>query len=432
MRTNIINNFILIGLLAVIAALVSVGAVEIEARPVTGVNILAAARRPKRKGSRLAGSIAAVHQVPPVNENPLERALREAGRTQDNSATLLDVDGVGILFRHTSRAYETIRKILQAVGPSGRVTATGTTENISSLPYEFAGTGIQRCLTGLKSVRFENIDLEGQHAEYWDVVITNDGVVEAEREIEVPMPGYCLRCRQQVYRNGVELVYVPREGYYHSGLDLHRDGTDDLAGDPYYIPATIGECTICGGNSMTFGAALTRTVLSREYVSGDVPGTDEPIQTPKPEKSAMLYSVGYCMGCRADVSRREVRLVTLGNGTQATVGTCPRQHCGRTVYRMGGPVGLEVVRQMDAITGLGFAFAYLLPRFVDKRFAWGKEDIDCDFSGCFAFASRRGYRTQRVPTRKQGLVLTTPAAFCDDHHAQMQQMYEEKAAGRAA
>ena len=70
MRTNIINNFILIGLLAVIAALVSVGAVEIEARPVTGVNILAAARRPKRKESRLAGSIAAVHQVPPVNENP--------------------------------------------------------------------------------------------------------------------------------------------------------------------------------------------------------------------------------------------------------------------------------------------------------------------------------------------------------------------------
>ena len=337
------------------------------------------------------------------------------------------------MIEHQSPAYQGLWKLLNGATPS-RVVATGHNSSVAvNRSHDLAGISAANYMTGWETLTFENIDLGGQYAEYIDVIATTSSVREVAREIEVPTPGYCLRCQRSVYRTGVELVYVPREGYYHSGHDLYvRPGEmDDLDGDPYYIKASTGTCASCGGNTMAFGSALTRQVLSSDYVSGNV--ADQPPAPKKPavQKSRMLYADGYCMGCKSSVARRNVRLVTLDNGRKATVGTCPRSECGQTVYRMGGHIDLDLVEQMNAITRLGYAFAYLLPRVVDARFAWGKNNIGCDLPGCFTFAARRGHRVQRVPGRNH-LVHSTPAAFCDEHYAEVQQRYREKAAGRAA
>ena len=425
MGISTINNHILIGLLAVIMALVSAGAVEFEARPVSGMNMVVAPCRDRRKVNTVSGMASAVHVVPPMGENPLERALREANHIEDNSATVVMVNGTGILFGHASGVYDALRELLGRIGPGVRIEASGISQRTGSLPYEFAGLNVRDCIAGPASVRLENVDMAGYRDEYSDVVVTGDKVEEMPREIEVPMPGYCMRCQAQVYRTGVELVYVPRVGYYHSGLDTCLRGTESRGADPYYMPATVGGCAFCGGNTMTFGADLTRTVLSSEFVDGDVPQRPEPVRAPVPRRSRLLHSVGYCMRCRMNVSRKDVRLVTLNNGTKATVGTCPKADCGVAVYRTGGRIDLDVIRKMDAITQTGYAFAYLMPRFVDKRFAWGRDNMDCDFPGCFGFAAWRGFRMQRVPGRKRGLVHTQPAAFCEGHNRQIQERYQE-------
>ena len=425
MGNSTINNHILIGLLAVIMALVSAGAVEFEARPVSGMNMVVAPRRDRRKVNTVSGMASAVHVVPPMGENPLERALREAGHIEDNSATVVMVNGTGILFGHASGVYDELRRVLGKIGPSVRIEASGIPQRTGSVPYEFAGLDVRDCITEPRSVRFENVDLAGYRDEFRDVVVAGDKVAEVAREIEVPTPGYCMRCQAQVYRTGVELVYVPRVGYYHSGHDTCVRGTERMGTDPYYMPATVGECAFCGGNTMTFGAELTRTVLSSEFVDGDVPQRPEPVRAPVPRRSRLLHSVGYCMRCRMNVSRKDVRLVTLNNGTKATVGTCPKADCGVAVYRTGGRIDLDVIRKMDAVTRTGYAFAYLMPRFVDKRFAWGRDNMDCDLPGCFGFAAWRGFRMQRVPGRERALVHTQPAAFCEGHNRQIQERYQE-------
>lgn len=87
---------------------------------------------------------------------------------------------------------------------------------------------------------------------------------------------------------------------------------------------------------------------------------------------------------------------------------------------------------MDEITALGYAFAYHLPEFVDRRFVFGKKVVACDFPTCGAFASRQGHRMQRVPGRPRNLIQTEPAALSDEHHDQVEKRYREKAAAKAA
>ena len=108
---------------------------------------------------------------------------------------------------------------------------------------------------------------------------------------------------------------------------------------------------------MSFGASLTRVVESSDYVAGVVAPAPKPTPAPGPAKSRLLHAVGYCMSCRAQVGRRNVRLVTLANGAPATVGSCAKAGCGQTVYRLGGYIDLDVIEEMNSIIQMGYAFA---------------------------------------------------------------------------
>ena len=122
---------------------------------------------------------------------------------------------------------------------------------------------------------------------------------------------------------------------------------EELGENPDYSAATLGNCTMCGGRTMSFGASLTRVVESSDYVAGIV------APAPSPSRSRMLHAVGYCMSCRAQVGRRNVRLVSLANGATATVGSCATETCGQTVYRMGGYIDLDVIEEMNSIIQIG-------------------------------------------------------------------------------
>ena len=141
---------------------------------------------------------------------------------------------------------------------------------------------------------------------------------------------------------------------------------------------------------MSFGASLTRVVESSDYVVGVVAPAPKPTPAPRPARSRLLHAVGYCMSCRAQVGRRNVRLVSLANGAPATLGSCAKAGCGQTVYRMGGYIELDVIEEMNSIIQMGYAFSYLLPTVVDWRDAWGKMKVACDLPGCDTFAARRG------------------------------------------
>ena len=435
--TITIGNYITIAIIAVIMALVATGDVDLKVRTAIGANVVIAARGGKpraKRNSQASGPVSDVFDVAPLDENPLERALREAGRIQDTSATVIATGAVGVVISHDTPVYQAISGIFSSGLWPQALFVSGRTSRIDQLPYDFAATDIAQCIMNPRSLTLEHIGLDGEYSEYTDVVVSGETVREVAREIEVEAPGYCLNCKKRVYRNDVELVYVPREGYYHSGHDTYvRPGEmRDLDGDPYYIPATIGACQECDGRTLTFGAETTRMVKSSDYEDFYVAPLPAPVPADKPERSNMVYSVGYCMGCKAQVSRTKVRMVTLDNGSKASVGVCPTTGCGRDVYRMGGTVEAAVVRRMDAITALGYAFAYHLPEFVDKRFAFGKRVMDCDFPTCDAFGSHRGHKLQRVPGRPRNLIHTEPAALCDEHHGMVEARYDERLAARAA
>ena len=181
---------------------------------------------------------------------------------------------------------------------------------------------------------------------------------------------------------------------------------------------------------MSFGASLTRVVESSDYVAGVVAPAPKPTPAPRPARSRLLHAVGSCMSCRAQVGRRNVRLVTLANGAPATVGNCAKAGCGQTVYRMGGYIDLGVIEEMNSIIQMGYAFSYLLPTVVDWRDVWGKMRVACDLPGCDTFAARRGYRCQPAPGQQQR-VHVIPARFCVEHYHAIEQRYSQKAA-RAA
>ena len=443
---TIITNTITIGLLAVVIAITAVGATSIEAMRPAASGIVVAARRLHGRDGRpadrtralAAADSSSVHEVSPAGENALERAFRLSGRTEDTGASVVVVGQAAILVEHSSPIYRELSNVLGSAAISG-VRATGLAASSKLTLYDLASIDASGFYAEWRTLTFENIDLAGQYAEYANVVATPLGVRQVTRKIEVPTPGYCMRCQSGVYRTSVELVYVPRyahvfvPGELEPGHDRFiRADEEDLGNDPEFGPATTGNCTMCGGRTMSFGSSLTRVVQSSDYVAGIVAPTPKPTRAPRPAKSRMLHAVGYCMSCRTQVGRRNVRLVSLANGAEATVGNCAKAECGQTVYRMGGYIDLDVVEQMNSIIGRGYAFAYLLPTVVDGRFAWGRSNVRCDLPGCHRFAPRRGYRFQPVPGQEQSLVQTTRAAFCGEHYAAVQQRYSRKAGVRAA
>ena len=393
------------------------------------------ARRPN--ASTDSGSVI---EVSPAGENALERAFRLAGKTEDTGASVVIAGQAAILVEHSAPVYRQLSNVLGSAAISA-VQATGLAASQKLGLYDLAAIDATGFYSEWQVLTFENIDLAGQYQQYANVVVTPLGVRQTTRKMEVPTPGYCLRCRRGVYRTSVELVYVPRYAHTFVPGDLEPGNDrflraaeykrDFYEGDPEYAAATLGNCTICGGRTVSFGAALTRVVESSDYVAGVVAPTPKPVPAPRPAKSRMLHATGYCMNCSSQVGRRNVRLVTLANGAEATVGICQKAECGQPVYRMGGYIDLDVIEEVNSIIRMGYAFAYLLPTVVDGRFAWGKTNVGCDLPGCDTFAVRRGYRYQPVPGQRQ-LVRATPAAFCVEHHDAIQQRYSQKAGARAA
>ena len=191
--------------------------------------------------------------------------------------------------------------------------------------------GVDGVIENPTQVRFQRIGLDGRHDDGTDVVMANELVFERPRMTEVPTTGYCMVCRDRVYRADLVRVYVDRYG------DGMWDEDEVFKSSGPYANATRGTCQSCGMDKVVrLGTHLTESVRVNDHAAGYV--------RPKPKvaapragtpEGAVPNPAAFCMKCRDIVDRRDVSVTRFSNGRPATVGACPRCEC--RVYRAGGP-----------------------------------------------------------------------------------------------
>lgn len=257
-----------------------------------------------------------------------------------SKATAIYLDRTAVVFDHGTRLWEQIARVVRARPAS--IEAKGWVTPRS----QYNAVGVDLVMENPSSyLRFPKMNLEGNHDDTVDVLVVEGKVFESHRMTEVPTTGYCVVCRDRVYRRDLSTIYIDR---YNGGMwEAKFPG---WSVNNYYTNATRGTCERCGmENVVRFGTQEVESVRVADLRAGYVrPVTRVKIERPErviPE-GALPIPFAYCVKCSTMVERRDVTVTTFSNGTPATVGTC--QSCETTVYRAGGPVLPDVVVHIQA------------------------------------------------------------------------------------
>ena len=292
-------------------------------------------RRPARKqtvqsgAGVLSGAIKSISPAPERGQNAFASAF--AGL----AATAVYIDNTAVVFSSAGMPddYDLLVKMLAGRPRTARI--AGYAKPARQSMYDVFG--VDAVVEDPDNALFEGINTLGEHTNGVDVLMLDDrSLTEYARLIEVPTTGYCMRCRDRVYRRDLELVEIDRYG-----------GGVYQPWDERYLNATRGKCERCDATVMRFGTQLTEMVRvidhEADYVSPKVRPERPRAKTPK---GALPHPLGFCMSCRETVVRENPRVTTYRNGRPATVGTC--EICDADVWRAGGPVLPDVVVHVQA------------------------------------------------------------------------------------
>ena len=255
------------------------------------------------------------------------------------SATAVVFDRTAVVFSSAGTPdYDILVDVLAGSPQTARV--RGYSKLARQSMYDVGGVDV--VIEDPDNVIFENINTRGEHTDWVNVLMLDDrSLTETQRLMEVPTTGYCVRCRDRVYRTDLVRVYIDRYG------DGMWDECEIFSAREPYANATRGTCTRCGLDRVVrFGTDETEMVRVSDHAHGYVlpkPRVERPrAETPA---GAIPNPQAHCVVCREQVMRRDVTVTTFRNGRPATVGTCPR--CDTTVWRAGGPQLPEVIHLQD-------------------------------------------------------------------------------------